>query len=103
MIDRAERGDRAVILHPEFRLTGPDALDEFQELARSAGAEDVGVVMAPRAEPETRDILGSDELQDQQELAGAAGAVGGMGAVGGSASCVGGTTSSSGGGVVGAS
>ena len=48
MFERAERGDRAVILHPLFKTTGPDALDEFQELARSAGAEIAGVVTAPR-------------------------------------------------------
>ena len=51
MIDRAERGDRAVILHPEFRLTGPDALDEFQELARSAGAEVVRRLARARRAP----------------------------------------------------
>jgi 50S ribosomal subunit-associated GTPase HflX len=48
LFERAERGDRALILHPVFRLTGPDALDEFQELALSAGAEIVGIVTAPR-------------------------------------------------------
>ena len=58
MFDRAERGDRALILHPEFRLTGPDALDEFQELARSAGAEIVGIVRAPRDRPEARFFVG---------------------------------------------
>ena len=67
MIDRAERGDRAVILHPEFRLTGPDALDEFQELARSAGAEIMGIVTAPRDRPEARFYVGSGKIE---ELAG---------------------------------
>ena len=52
MFERAERGNRAVILHPEFRSTGPDSLDEFQELARSAGAEVVAVVKAPRDRPD---------------------------------------------------
>ena len=68
MIDRAERGDRAVILHPEFRLTGPDALDEFQELARSAGAEVVGVVVAPRDKPDARYFVGSGKIEELQEL-----------------------------------
>jgi GTP-binding protein HflX len=67
LFDRAERGDRAVILHPEFRLTGPDALDEFQELARSAGAEIVGVITAPRDRPEARFFVGSGKVE---ELAG---------------------------------
>lgn len=74
MIDRAERGDRAVILHPEFRLTGPDALDEFQELARSAGAEVVGVVVAPRDRIDAKYFVGSGKIEELQELVEAAGA-----------------------------
>ena len=69
MFDRAERGDRAVILHPEFRLTGPDALDEFQELARSAGAEVAGVVVAPRDKPDARFYVGSGKVEELAELA----------------------------------
>jgi GTP-binding protein HflX len=67
LIDRAERGDRALILHPEFRLTGPDALDEFQELARSAGADVVGVVAAPRDKPEARYYVGSGKIEELAE------------------------------------
>jgi GTP-binding protein HflX len=68
LIDRAERGDRAVILHPEFRLTGPDALDEFQELARSAGAEVLGVVIAPRDRPDARFYVGSGKVEELAEV-----------------------------------
>ena len=68
MFDRAERGDRAVILHPEFRLTGPDALDEFQELARSAGAEITGIVTAPRDRPDARYFVGSGKIEELAEL-----------------------------------
>jgi GTP-binding protein HflX len=67
LIDRAERGNRAVILHPEFRLTGPDALAEFQELARSAGAEIVGIITAPRDRPDARFFVGKGKVE---ELAG---------------------------------
>ena len=67
MFERAERGDRAVILHPEFRLTGPDALDEFQELARSAGAEIAGVVTAPRDRPDARFFVGSGKIEELAE------------------------------------
>jgi GTP-binding protein HflX len=74
LIDRAERGDRAVILHPEFRLTGPDALDEFQELARSAGAEVVGVVTAPRDRPDARYYVGSGKVEELCDLVEEAGA-----------------------------
>jgi GTP-binding protein HflX len=68
LFDRAERGDRAVILHPEFRLTGPDALDEFQELARSAGAAIAGVVTAPRDRPDARYFVGSGKIEELAEL-----------------------------------
>ncbi|MDH3789604.1 MAG: GTPase HflX [Xanthomonadales bacterium] len=74
MFDRAERGDRAVILHPEFRLTGPDALDEFQELARSAGAEIAGVVTAPRDRPDARYYVGSGKIEELAELVESTGA-----------------------------
>ena len=67
MFDREERGDRAVILHPQFRLTGPDVLDEFQELARSAGADIASVITAPRDRPEARYYVGRGKIE---ELAG---------------------------------
>jgi len=64
LFERAERGNRAVILHPEFRSTGPDSLDEFQELARSAGAEVVGIVTAPRDRPDSRYYVGSGKIEE---------------------------------------
>jgi len=67
LFDRAERGNRAVILHPEFRLTGPDALDEFQELARSAGAEIVGIITAARDRPDARFFVGKGKIEELAE------------------------------------
>jgi GTP-binding protein HflX len=67
LFERAERGDRAVILHPEFKTTGPDALDEFQELARSAGAAVVGVVRAPRDRPDARFYVGKGKVAELAE------------------------------------
>ena len=64
MFERAERGDRAIILHPEFRSTGPDALDEFQELARSAGAEVVATIVAPRDRPDARFYVGKGKIEE---------------------------------------
>jgi len=68
LFERAERGDRAVILHPVFRLTGPDALDEFQELALSAGAEIAGIVSAPRDKPDSRFYVGSGKVEELAQL-----------------------------------
>lgn len=68
MFDRAERGDRAVVLHPVFRFTGPESLDEYQELARSAGAEVVGVLSAPRDRPDARYYVGKGKIEQLTEL-----------------------------------
>jgi GTP-binding protein HflX len=68
LFDRAEGGTRAVILHPVFRQTGPGELDEFTELARSAGVEVVAVVAAPRSRKDAKFYVGSgkiDELAEQ--------------------------------------
>lgn len=64
MIERAERGDRAVILHPVFPGTGPEALDEFRELARSAGADVVAEITAPRDRPDAKYFVGSGKVQE---------------------------------------
>jgi GTP-binding protein HflX len=68
LFDRAERGNRAIILHPEFRSTGPDALDEFQELSRSAGAEIAGIVTAPRDRPDARYYVGKGKIEELSAL-----------------------------------
>jgi len=68
LFERAERGDRAVILHPVFRLTGPESLDEFQELARSAGAEVAGVLKAPRDRPDARYYVGKGKIEQLAEM-----------------------------------
>ena len=68
MFDRAERGSRAIILHPEFRSTGPDALDEFQELARSAGAGIAGILTAPRDRPDARFYVGKGKVEELSAL-----------------------------------
>jgi len=68
LFDRAERGDRAIILHPSFAGTGPDALDEFSELAASSGAEVVGVVTAPRDRPDARYFVGSGKIGELADL-----------------------------------
>lgn len=67
MFERAERGNRAVLLHPLFAETGPEQLDEFQELCRSAGVEIAAIVTAPRDRPDARFFVGSGKVE---ELAG---------------------------------
>ena len=68
MFDRAERGNRAIILHPNFSNTGPDAIDEFQELSLSAGVELVCVLNAPRSKPDPRYFVGSGKIDELADL-----------------------------------
>ncbi|MGA9572986.1 MAG: ribosome rescue GTPase HflX [Lysobacterales bacterium] len=64
MFERAERGNRAVLLHPLFAETGPEQLDEFQELCRSAGVEIAAVITSPRSRPDARFFVGSGKVDE---------------------------------------
>jgi GTP-binding protein HflX len=64
LFERAERSDRAVILHPVFPGDGPELLDEFCELARSAGVEIVDVLTAPRDRPDARYFVGKGKIEE---------------------------------------
>jgi GTP-binding protein HflX len=64
LFERAERGNRAVILHPVFAGTGPEQLDEFQELCQSAGVEITAVITAPRDRPDARFFVGSGKIDE---------------------------------------
>ena len=64
MFERAERGTRAILLHPQFADTGPEQLAEFQELCRSAGVDVATVLTAPRARPDARFFVGSGKIDE---------------------------------------
>jgi GTP-binding protein HflX len=64
LFERAGRGNRAVLLHPAFATTGPDVLDEFTELALSAGVEVVATLTAPRDRPDARYYVGSGKIDE---------------------------------------
>jgi GTP-binding protein HflX len=74
LFERAGRGNRAVILHPVFADTGPEQLDEFQELCRSAGVEITVVLKAPRDRPDARFYVGSGKIDQLAEQITATGA-----------------------------
>jgi GTP-binding protein HflX len=74
LFERAERGNRAVLLHPVFAGTGPEALDEFQELCRSAGVDIATVIKAPRSRPDARFFVGSGKIDEVAEQVAATGA-----------------------------
>jgi GTP-binding protein HflX len=64
LFERAKRGTRAILLHPLFADTGPEQLDEFQELCRSAGVKVATVLTAPRARPDARFFVGSGKIDE---------------------------------------
>jgi len=74
LFERAKRGNRAVVLHPVFKDTGPEQLDEFQELCRSAGVEVTAVLTAPRDRPDARFFVGSGKIEEVAEQVSATGA-----------------------------
>ncbi|MDX2415986.1 MAG: GTPase HflX [Xanthomonadales bacterium] len=67
MFERAERGNRAILLHPLFADTGPEQLDEFQELCRSAGVKITAALRAPRNRPDARFFVGSGKIDEVAE------------------------------------
>ncbi len=74
MFERADRGNRAVVLHPVLRGTGLDKLDEFEELCRSAGVEVAVILTAPRARPDARFFVGKGKIDEVTEQVSATGA-----------------------------
>jgi GTP-binding protein HflX len=67
LFERAERGTRAILLHPLFADTGPEQLDEFQELCRSAGVKITAALKAPRDRPDARFFVGSGKIDEVAE------------------------------------
>ncbi len=69
MFDRQERGDRAVLVLPHSRGEGDTArrAEEFAELARSAGAEVLGVISARVEDPNPRYYIGSGKAEEVAE------------------------------------
>ena len=69
MSNRPERRDRVVLVHINFP-TGlmAEDLEEFQELAASAGADVVGVVTGARQTPEAKYFIGTGKAEEIREL-----------------------------------
>ena len=72
MFDRPQVGERAILVHIDFFSEGQrEQLQEFKELAQSAGASVIDVVAGSRNRPDSRYFIGTgkvDEIQKQIEL-----------------------------------
>jgi len=66
MFDRQQKGDRALIVHPEFSSDelGSEDLSEFTELVRSAGIEIAGIVQTRRSRPDPAFCVGSGKADE---------------------------------------
>jgi GTP-binding protein HflX len=65
MIDRPQGGERALLVHIQFPAGNmQEDLAEFEELARSAGADIVGIVTATRSQPDPRLFIGSGKAEE---------------------------------------
>ena len=67
--ERPGGGERAILVH----LDGQDPAaredpQEFQELARSAGAETVGFVNVSRHQPSAKFLIGSGKVEELHDL-----------------------------------
>lgn len=69
MFDRQEKGDRAVLVMPHSRGEGDTErrTEEFAELAKSAGAEVLGVISARVENPSPRYYIGSGKADEVGE------------------------------------
>lgn len=65
MIERPEGGERAILVHINFPAGGmQEDLAEFEELARSAGADIHGIVTGVRTTPEARYFVGTGKAEE---------------------------------------
>ena len=75
MFERPRSGERAVLVHLELHAEHErEALDEFRELVRSAGAETVGVVTGRRDTPQAKFFVGSGKAEEIRACVESAGA-----------------------------
>ncbi len=75
MFERPRTGERAILVHVGLQgAPEPEDLQEFTELARSAGAEPLALIVGQRKVPDSRLYLGSgkaEEVRAQVEALGA--------------------------------
>ena len=64
LFDRSRKGERALLVQPQWvGEHGSDALGEFSELARSAGATIVGSLSARIERPNPKFFVGSGKAE----------------------------------------
>jgi len=65
MFERPRTGEKAILVHIEFQgQPDPEAVREFQELSRSAGAEPLRLVTGQRQVPDRRLFVGTGKAEE---------------------------------------
>ena len=69
MFERPKSGEKAILVHMSLHgVPEPDALQEFTELARSAGAEPLALVATQRKVADSRLYIGSGKAEEVRDL-----------------------------------
>lgn len=74
MFDRSKKGEHALLVQPHFGKLEDDVLEEFTDLARSAGATIAATVTARIDRPNPAILVGTGKLEEIQAAADATGA-----------------------------
>ncbi len=75
MFERPRSGEAAVLVHLDLKSEGQrEQLDEFEELARSAGARVVGTVTGSRNAPDPQRFVGTGKAEEIRQRVAEAGA-----------------------------
>ena len=74
MFDRSKRGEHALLIQPHSGRLEEDVLEEFSDLARSAGASIAATVTARIDRPNPSTLIGSGKLDEVKAMADATGA-----------------------------
>ncbi len=65
MFERPKSGERAILVHMDLGGgSDPDELDEFLDLAVSAGAEPIATVTGSRSTPDPRLFIGKGKAEE---------------------------------------
>lgn len=69
MFDRPKSGERAILVHVSRQgQPDPDAIQEFNDLALSAGADPLCLVTGSRQSPDKRYYVGTGKMEEIQQL-----------------------------------
>jgi len=74
VFDRSKRGEHALLIQPHAGRLEEDVLEEFTDLARSAGASIAATVTARIDRPNPSTLIGSGKLDEVKAMADATGA-----------------------------